>query len=176
MTFENVGYDDLSFEEYIGQELGYPYIIKESFGSYGGQVYLAADRAGARRILKSIEGRDALAQEYIRQSSGRDLRAYVVGNRVVAAMERINEADFRSNIANGGRAEAYKITRKQEEMAVRAAEGLGLDFAGVDLLFGRDDEPILCEVNSNAQFAALKNVTGTDITDALFTHIGNEIR
>ena len=104
MTFNTIGYDDLSFEDHIGRALGYPYVIKECLGSYGGQVYLAKDQVDARRILKSIEGKDCIAQEYISSSSGRDLRAYVVGDRVVASMERSNANDFRSNIANGGSA------------------------------------------------------------------------
>ena len=171
MTFNTIGYDDLSFEEKIGKQLGYPYVIKECLGSYGGQVYLADDSDKARAILKQIEGKDCIAQEYIRTSHGRDLRAYVVGDRVVASMVRHNPDDFRSNIANGGSAEKYEITKEQEKMAVDAVKGLGLDFGGVDILFGEHEEPILCEVNSNAQFAALKNVTGIDITDALFEYI-----
>ncbi|MCR5301416.1 MAG: RimK family alpha-L-glutamate ligase [Lachnospiraceae bacterium] len=173
MTFNNVGYDDLSFEEYLGNRLGYPYVIKECLGSYGGQVYLANDSESARRILKDIEGRDCLAQEFISSSSGRDIRAYVVGRRVVAAMERVNDNDFRSNIANGGRAVAHRVTKEQEEMAVLATEKLGLDFAGVDLLIGEGGEPILCEVNSNAQFRGLLNATGIDITDELFAYISS---
>ena len=152
MTFNTIGYDDLSFEDTIGKILGYPYVIKECLGSYGGQVYLAEKPEDARSILKKIEGKDALAQEFISSSRGRDIRAYVVGGRVAAAMERYNASDFRSNITNGGSAKSIRITKEQEELAVTATKGLGLDFAGVDILFGQNDEPILCEVNSNAQF------------------------
>ena len=171
MTFNTIGYDDLSFEDHIGKSLGYPYVIKECLGSYGGQVYLANDSDDARSILKSIEEKDCIAQKYIASSRGRDIRAYVVGDRVVASMVRSNPEDFRSNIANGGSAIPHTITREQEELAVSAAKGLGLDFAGVDILFGENDEPVLCEVNSNAQFKGLLNATGIDITDALFEHI-----
>ena len=171
MTFNTIGYDDLSFEEQIGKQLGYPYVIKECLGSYGGQVYLADDTEKARTILKKIEGKDCLAQEYIKESSGRDLRAYVVGDRIAAAMQRINPEDFRSNISNGGTATAYTPSKEQEQMAIASVKGLGLDFAGVDILFGKEDKPILCEVNSNAQFKGLLNATGIDITDALFDHI-----
>ncbi len=176
MTFDTIGYPDMSFEDHIASELGYPYVIKECLGSYGGQVYLATDRDNARRILKDIEGKDCIAQEYISTSCGRDLRAYVVGDRVVAAMIRRNANDFRSNITAGGTAEKYDITRDQEEMAITAVKKLGLDFAGVDILLGVDDEPILCEVNSNAQFKGLLSATGTDITEALFEHIRHEIK
>ncbi len=171
MTFDTIGYNDLSFEDHIGNLLGYPYIIKESLGSYGGQVYLANDPVEAKSILKKIEGKDCLAQEYIAGSSGCDLRAYVVGNRVVAAMKRTNANDFRSNITAGGSAFPHEISDAQSKMAVDAAHKLGLDFAGVDILFGDDDEPILCEVNSNAQFKGLLAATGIDVTGAIFEHI-----
>lgn len=174
MTFNTIGYDDLSFEDHIEKELGYPYVIKECLGSYGGQVYLAESKEIAHSILKKIEGKDCIAQEFISSSRGRDLRAYVVGSRVVAAMERYNANDFRSNIANGGTAKAFDITDRQEKMAVDAAKGLGLDFAGVDILFGENDEPVLCEVNSNAQFKGLLAATGIDISDALFEHISRD--
>ena len=170
MTFDTVGYTTLSFENHIAELLGYPYIIKECYGSYGGQVYLANDSASARDILKKIEGRECLAQEFIAESRGEDLRAYVVGDKVVAAMKRSNPDDFRSNITGGGGGEAYDITKEQEQMAVMAAKKLGLDFAGVDILFGKSG-PVLCEVNSNAQFRGLLTATGVDITDALFEHI-----
>lgn len=171
MTFNTIGYDDLSFEDHIEKTLGYPYVIKECLGSYGGQVYLAQSKDEARALLKKIEGKDCIAQKFVSTSRGRDLRAYVVGDRVVAAMERYNANDFRSNIANGGTAKPYKITKDQEKMAVDAAHALGLDFAGVDILFGKDEEPVLCEVNSNAQFKGLLAATGADITDPLFEMI-----
>ena len=170
-TFDTIGYNDLSFENHISDLLGYPYVIKECLGSYGGQVYLASTPDKAHSILKMIEGKDCIAQEFIGESKGRDLRAYVVGGRVVAAMERRNDRDFRSNIANGGKSYPIDISPEQERLAVDAAHGLGLDFAGVDILFGKNDEPILCEVNSNAQFAALLAATGIDVTDHIYSHI-----
>lgn len=175
MTFDTVGYDDLSFEKSVGDTLGYPYVIKECLGSYGGQVYLANDSAQAQSILKKIEGKDCIAQEYIASSRGRDLRAYVVGDHVAASMIRCNPDDFRSNIANGGSAHKHDITDEEARMAVSAVKKLGLDFAGVDILFDKDEGPLLCEVNSNAQFSALLDVTSVNITDVLFEHIRNTL-
>lgn len=172
MTFDTVGYDSFEFERYLGEALGYPYVIKESFGSYGGQVYLADNSQEACRILKKIEGKECLAQEYINESRGRDIRAYVVGDRVVAAIERKNDSDFRANITNGGSAYAYVVSDEEALMAVKVVKELGLDFAGVDILFGKDG-PILCEVNSNAQFKGLYNATGISIPDAIFEMIAN---
>lgn len=170
MTFDTVGYDSFEFEKFLGESLSYPYVIKESYGSYGGQVYLAHNSEEAASILKQIEGKECLAQEYIKESCGRDIRAYVVGDRVVAAIERSNDSDFRANITNGGSAKAYSVSKEEEEMAVRVVKALGLDFAGVDILFG-EDGPVLCEVNSNAQFKGLYNATKVSIPDAIFEHL-----
>lgn len=171
MTFDTIGYTKDDFIDFLGEELSYPFVIKECWGSYGGQVYLATSKKEAFSIFSRIDGTECIACEYIHQSKGRDLRAYVVGNRVVAAMERRNDNDFRANITSGGTSHPYKITKEQEEMAITAAKALNLDFAGVDLLFLENDEPILCEVNSNAQFIGLHQATGIDITDAIIKHI-----
>lgn len=171
MTFDGIGYNDSTFIDFISDSLGYPFVIKECWGSYGGQVYLANNKQDAIDIFSKVDGTECIACEYISSSFGRDLRAYVVGDRVVAAMERSNPNDFRANITNGGMSKPYKITKSQKEMAIKATKLLGLDFAGVDLMFLDNDEPILCEVNSNAQFLGLYQATGIDITDAIFEHI-----
>lgn len=171
MTFDTVGYCESAFIDMIADILGYPFVIKECWGSYGGQVYLADCKEKAMSIFAGIDGTECIVQEYISKSCGRDLRAYVVGDRVVAAIERSNPNDFRANITNGGNARAYTVTPEQEQMAVKATKALGLDFAGVDMMFLDNDEPILCEVNSNAQFLGLIQATGIDVTDAIFEHI-----
>lgn len=171
MTFDGIGYNNHDFIDYIGDIIGFPFVIKECWGSYGGQVYLAHTKDEAIEIFNKVDGTECIAQEYISSSRGRDLRAYVVGDRVVAAMERRNDNDFRANITNGGSSLAYKITDEQEKMAIAAAKALKLDFAGVDLMFLDNDAPILCEVNSNAQFLGLYEATGINIPDAIFEHI-----
>lgn len=171
MTFAGVGYNKFDFIDKLEAILGFPFVIKECLGSYGGQVYLANNKQDAINILSRIDGNECIAQEYIKKSRGRDLRVYVVGDRVVAAMERRNDNDFRANITNGGSSLPYSITREQEEMAIAAAQSLGLDFAGVDLMFLDNDAPILCEVNSNAQFLGLYEATKINIPDEIFDYI-----
>ena len=171
MTFDTIGYNEFGFIDDIAKVLSYPFVIKECYGSYGGQVYLADSKEKAIDILKKCGTGDLIAQEYISTSYGRDIRAYVVGDRVVAAMERRNDHDFRANITNGGSAHPITLTKSQEEMAIRAAKLLNLDFAGVDLLYLEDDEPILCEVNSNAQFIGLYEASGIMVPDHIFEHI-----
>ncbi len=112
-----------------------------------------------------------LFQRFIKESAGRDLRLYVVGGRVVAAMERVNHSgDFRANIAGGGSARPHKVSAQEEELALLACRHLGLDFGGIDLLQSKDG-PVLCEVNSNAHFQALRELSGVDPADHILSLI-----
>ena len=97
----------------------------------------------------------------------------MVGDKVIAAMLRENANDFRANITNGGTATDYtdKVSSAWKQMALDACRVLGLDFAGVDILFGPDDEPVLCEVNSNAHFKNLYDCTGINAAEAIMEHI-----
>lgn len=160
LSYEGAGVPDVSYADAVAERLGFPFIIKEGRGSFGQQVYLAHNMEEARQTLQAIGPKPALCQRFIAESTGRDVRAYVVGGRVIAAMQRINETgDFRANIGAGGTAIPHLLSEEAERMSIRACELLGLDFAGVDLLFSKDG-PLLCEVNSNAHFAALEKVTG----------------
>lgn len=176
LTFPRIGYTRHDFLDEIGGYLGFPLVIKECFGSFGAQVYLAHNREQARELLVKTAGSPVLAQEYVSSSAGRDLRLYVVGGKVTAAILRENtHGDFRANVAQGGRATAYAPTREQERVALRAAELLGCDFAGVDLLFGKDGQPLLLEVNSNAHFAGISQATGVNVADAIVAHVARSL-
>ena len=96
-------------------------------------------------------------------------------DRVVTAMERINENDFRANITNGGRMKKYAPTKEQREMVLLVCRELHLDFAGVDILFGKEGEPILCEVNSNAHFKNIYDCTGVNVADHIIQYIKEKI-
>lgn len=175
LTFPRVGYTDTAFLEGVAEYLGFPLIIKQCFGSFGQGVYLAHSMEEAVAALMKTEGSAAIAQEYIASSFARDIRAYVVGGRVAAAMLRCNTSgDFRANIAQGGTAEAYTLSREQEELALRAASILGCTFAGVDMLFGANGETLICEVNSNAHFAGIEAATGINIADRIIEAVARE--
>ncbi len=171
MTYPGVGYDDLSFVKDGVKALGLPLVIKECFGSFGAQVYLVQTEEEAMEKTKSLAGTPFIMQEYVESSYGRDLRLQVVGDKVVCAMERKNERDFRANVSNGGSMEAFTPTGEQAELALAVCRYLGLDFAGVDLLFGRNGKPLLCEVNSNAHFKNISECTGVDVADCIMAHI-----
>lgn len=172
MTYENVGFPALDFLESLEDGLGYPLIAKEAFGSFGEQVYMAENREDLERILKAIERKPFLLQQYISASRGQDLRLQVVGDQVVAAMRRYSDNDFRANITNGGHMEGYEPEEMACLLAVQACQAAGCDFAGVDLLF-QEDGFLVCEVNSNAHFKNLYDCTGIDTADYIMEYISS---
>lgn len=174
-TFEAMGYCNLSFLDAAEKQLGYPMVIKEAYGSFGQQVYLAKDRQAAEKIIGSLGYKDFIMQKYISTSHGRDIRVNVVGNRVIASMLRYNENDFRSNISNGGSMAPYIPNAAQEKAALDACRALKLDFAGVDVMFGENDEPIICEVNSNPHFKSTLQATGIDLSSHIMHYIREAI-
>ena len=159
--------DYTEFVEKAGEVLGFPLVFKECFGSFGEQVHLCTSVAD---VMKYINGKPFLLQEYI-ECGGEDVRIEVVGNRVVAAMKRKNEHDFRSNITNGGTAEKYIPTEKECEIALTACRELGLTFGGVDIMSG----DTLCEVNSNAHIMNIMHSSGVDVAPLIFEEILRKI-
>ena len=176
LTFPRVGYTDCAFLEKIADYLGFPFVIKQCFGSFGAGVYLAHNMDEAKAALMKTAGGAAIAQQYIASSFARDIRAYVVGDKVAAAMLRHNESgDFRANVAQGGKADAYTLSEAQAALAVKTAQLLGCTFAGVDLLFGENGEMTVCEVNSNAHFAGISAATGVNIADKIIEAVAQRI-
>ncbi len=175
MTFANIGYTNYDFLEEIVKRLGFPMVIKECFGSFGQQVYLVHTLEETRERMRVIGAKPVLFQEFLSTSFGRDIRLQVVGGKVIASMYRYSEnGDFRANLTIGGKMMPYESTVKQKELAIRCCEIIGLDFAGVDLLYGEGEEPIVCEVNSNAHFKNIYDCTGVNAADAIMEHIRNK--
>ncbi len=157
-TIRNSGY----FESVL-ETLGLPMIIKEGHGSFGMKVYLIHTEEEFFEKVEELRGVDFVFQQFIKSSRGRDIRVNVIGDDIVAAMYRHSETDFRANITNGGHAEKVVLTDSQKEVSIRAAKAVGAEFAGVDLLFGPNEEPIVCEVNAAAHIRNLYNVTGINV-------------
>ena len=175
-TFEGVNYNNLEFVKKAVEKLGLPLIIKETFGSFGKQVYLANTLSEAEEIVKSLGYKDFLMQQFVSSSVGKDVRVNVVGNKVVSAIYRENKNDFRSNITNGGTGENYTPTKEQIDLALKACKIIGLDFAGVDILFGENKEPVLCEINSNPHFKSTLEITNKDMSKEIMLYIKEQIK
>lgn len=180
MTYTNIGYTNLDFLQEVIHRLQFPIVIKECFGSFGQQVHLVSEEEDLREWTMKLAGTPFLYQQYLHNSHGHDLRLQVVGDQVVAAMHRFSvDGDFRANLTNGGQMESYEPSERECALAVRAVQALGLDFAGVDLLFsnGPDAEAdVVCEVNSNAHFRNIAECTGVNVAEKIMEYIRKQTR
>lgn len=170
MTYSNIGFSNLDFLSEVKERLGFPMVVKAAFGSFGEQVWLANQEHQLLSILQQCQTTEILFQEFISESSGRDLRLQVVGENVVGAMLRYSEKDFRANVTAGGRMKKHSTTLEESQLAIQAARAVGADFAGVDVLFGKKG-PVVCEVNSNAHFKNLLDCSGVNTADAIIQYI-----
>ena len=171
MTYQNIGYTNHKFLREVEEELGFPMVVKECFGSFGAQVYLVENSEQLDDLVSKLAGIPMLFQEFIATSAGKDIRLQVVGGEVVASMYRYSvNGDFRANITNGGKMKPYQPSEQEIQIALRCCEILNLTFAGVDLLFGFQ-QAIVCEVNSNAHFKNIYDCTGVDTADKIIEFI-----
>lgn len=176
MTYQNIGYTNYDFLKTVKQQLSFPIVVKECFGSFGKQVYLCHTEQELYTLVEAREHVPFIFQEFINTSFGKDLRLQVVGKKVIAAMYRYSEnGDFRANITNGGKMKHYEPTKEQQDVAIQCCEALGLDFAGVDLLFGENEKPIVCEVNSNAHFKNIYDCTKVNTADFIMQYIKDKL-
>jgi RimK family alpha-L-glutamate ligase len=172
MTYPNIGYTNLDFLGMVMEELEFPIVVKECFGSFGAQVYLAKTQVDLVQLVNAIGAKPMLFQEFIKESSGKDIRLQVVGDEVVASMYRYSEnGDFRANITNGGKMKPYEPSQQEIDLALQCCRLLNLTFGGVDLLFGKDNQPIVCEVNSNAHFKNIYDCTKVNTAQKIMEYI-----
>lgn len=156
---------------------GAPVVIKLLEGTQGIGVILAPDQGVAEAIIETLQStrQNVLIQSFVKESKGRDIRALVVGDRVVAAMRRTAQGDeFRSNVHRGGSVEAVTLDSAYEETAVRAAQIMGLRVAGVDILEG-EDGPLVMEVNSSPGLEGVEAATKLDVAGAIIDFIDNQV-
>ncbi len=163
-------------EDLIKMVNGPPVVIKLLEGTQGIGVILSNTMSSAKSVFEAFRGAkvNILVQEFIKEASGADIRAFVIGNRVVGAIKRQGEpGEFRSNLHRGGKSEQIRITPEERSTAVRAAKVMGLNVAGVDLLRSNHG-PVLMEVNSSPGLEGIEKATGLDIAsriiDFLETH------
>lgn len=158
-------HDPKQTEEVLALAGDAPLVIKLLEGTQGIGVVLADTNRSARSVIEAFRGAkvNILVQEFIKEAGGTDIRALVVGGKVIAAMKRTGAADdFRSNLHLGGSAEMIKITPKERSTAVRAAKSMGLNVCGVDMLRANDG-PVVMEVNSSPGLQGVENATGIDV-------------
>ena len=157
---------------------GAPVVIKLIEGTQGVGVVLAETQQAAESVIDAFRGLNAnfLVQEFIGEARGADIRAFVIGNKVVAAMRRqAKDGEFRSNLHRGGSATVVKLTPEERSTAVRSARIMGLNVAGVDMLRSNHG-PVVMEVNSSPGLEGIEAATGKDIADLIVRFIENHGR
>lgn len=154
---------------------GTPVIIKLARSTHGNGVVLAETKKAAKSVLQAFyltneDGTNILLQEFVKESAGVDIRAFVVGGRVVASMKRQSlDDDFRSNLHKGGEGTTVKLTEEERKMVIKAAKAMGLNVAGVDLMRSARG-PLILEVNASPGFGVEK-VTGRDVATPIIEYI-----
>lgn len=154
----------------IESELGFPVIVKHSYGSLGNGVFKADDFEQLRAIAEDVKCSPHLFQRFVRESAGRDMRVIVIGGKYAAAMERRSAGDFRSNLELGGTGRAIEPSADVVTMCERVAALLQLDYCGIDVLFGKESFYV-CEVNSNAFFGGMERATDKNIAALYAEHM-----
>lgn len=156
-------------------QLDLPVIIKLAVGTHGNGVVLADTKKAAKSALQAFylyneDGTNILLQEYIKESAGTDIRAFVVGNRVVASMQRQSLTDdFRSNLHKGGEGKSIKLTDEEKKVAINAAKAMGLHIAGVDIMRSNRG-PLVLEVNASPGFG-IEKITGRNVAEKIIEYI-----
>ena len=153
------------------------YIIKFHEGTHGLGVMLAESASSAISIIETMHSlnKPILIQEFIEEAKGQDIRAYVVGDKVVAAMKRSsNGSDFRSNVHRGGSTSNIKLTSEEEAIAVNCAKSLGLHVAGIDLIRSNEG-PLVIEANSSAGLEGIEGITKVNIAGEIIKFLEKNI-
>lgn len=161
--------EDDAFLNRVSARLGFPVVVKKCYGSMGQGVFLAKDRRELGELFAHLRLFPHLYQKFTGKG-GEDVRVLTVGGKFFAAIRRVNEGDFRSNIECGGRGIAYLPSPEQIRLAEEVSAVLRLSYAGVDLLTD-GGKNYLCEVNSNAFFSGLQRATGKDVAAAYAEYI-----
>jgi RimK family alpha-L-glutamate ligase len=159
----------------VEHHIGFPCVVKVVTGSYGEGVYLCERKRDYKKLMEFIDNvgnkRTLIVQEYMGQRPGEDLRVLVIGGKVIGAMKRTApEGDFRANITHGGTGSPYEVTPEIDFIARETAKSLGLDIAGVDLLFDERGFRV-CEANSNPGFAGFDQYCQVNVADLITEYI-----
>ena len=175
--------DELKEEHYnfldkVVDTLGLPLIVKKVYGSLGEGVYIAKNKENLKEIYKNNYRNPLLFQKYINTSNGRSVRVLVIDHKIVGAFERYNPNDFRSNFGDNAASKKLEIDEKIMNFAANIIQKLDILYAGIDLLYDENGDPILCEINSNAFFEEFEKITGVDVAklyvEMIFKEVNNE--
>lgn len=163
---------NLEYEEYQ-KKFSNEFIIKNKYGSQGTEVFLIKNKEEYNKLINNIEVKDYIIQKYIKESYGKDVRAYVIGDEVVGAILRKNDNSFMSNIAQGGLSYSYTLTEDEKQQVLKIAKILDGKIISVDFLITKNGL-LFCEANSNAGFISF-NYLGYPMRELMAKYIKNQL-
>lgn len=165
--------------EAVKREIGFPIVIKNITGTEGKGIYLCQTEEEFVDLMELIRSNNhntnIILQEFIKKSSGKDLRVFVLGGRIVGCMQRTSDKSFKANFSRGGSVMPYQVTPEIEWLATETARLVNLDVTGIDLLFDEEGYKI-CEANSSPGFKGLEQVTGRNIAEQILDYITIKVK
>ena len=164
-------YTDLQESNYffldkVVEDLGFPMVVKKVYGSLGEGIYLVKNKEELKKLYSEIARNPIIFQEYMKSSYGQSVRVLIIDGKVFGSFVRKNSGDFRSNYGDTASSKKLENPAKYEAFAQKIADKLKIEYAGIDLFVSDDEEPTLCEINSNAFFEEFEKVTGLNVASA----------
>ena len=175
LVYTDLTESNFLFLDKVIEELSLPMIVKRVYGSLGEGVYLVKTKEELVNLYKDIAQSPIIFQEYVDTSYGKSIRVLIIDGKVFGSFIRKNNADFRSNFSDTASSQILTNPTKYEGFAQKIADKLHIEYAGIDLLVYKDEEPILCEINSNAFFEEFEKVTHLDVAKAVMDMVVRKV-
>lgn len=175
LVYTDLAESNFLFLDKVIEELSLPMIVKRVYGSLGEGVYLVKTKEELISLYKEIAQSPLIFQEYVDTSYGKSIRVLIIDGKVFGSFIRKNNADFRSNFSDTASSQILTNPVKYEGFAQKIADKLHIEYAGIDLLVYKDEEPILCEINSNAFFEEFEKVTHLDVAKAVMDMVERKV-
>lgn len=166
LVYTDLQESNYKFLDSVISEIGLPMVVKKVYGSLGEGVYLVKNKDELVNLYSEIARNPIIFQEYVKSSFGKSIRVLIIDGKVFGSFIRKNKYDFRSNYGEEASSKVLENPSKYEGFAQEIANKLHIEYAGIDLLVYEDDNPILCEINSNAFFEEFEKVTGLNVAAA----------
>ena len=167
LVYTDLEESNYKFLDNVINELGLPMVVKKVYGSLGEGIYLVNTKEELKKLYSEIARNPIVFQEYVKSSYGQSVRVLIIDGKVFGSFIRSNESDFRSNYGDTASSKKLEKSQKYMEFAQKIADKLHIEYAGIDLFVCDEQEPILCEINSNAFFEEFEKVTGLNVAEAV---------
>lgn len=167
LVYTDLEESNYKFLDNVIDELGLPMVVKKVYGSLGEGIYLVNTKEELRNLYSEIARNPIVFQEYVKSSYGQSVRVLIIDGKVFGSFIRSNDSDFRSNYGDTASSKKLEKSQKYMEFAQKIADKLHIEYAGIDLFVCDEQEPILCEINSNAFFEEFEKVTGLNVAEAV---------